>query len=59
MLKRKSLLSLLVTCAVQAAIVFSNGAIAVQAQNQLTVGYVLVGPKEDKGWSEAHYRAIQ
>jgi simple sugar transport system substrate-binding protein len=46
-------------CAVLAAIVFSNGAIAVKAQNQLTVGYVLVGPKEDKGWSEAHYRAIQ
>jgi len=59
MLKRKSLLSLLVTCAVLAAIVFSNGAIAVKAQNSLTVGYVLVGPKEDKGWSEAHYRAIQ
>ncbi len=29
------------------------------SSGQLIVGYVLVGPKEDKGWSEAHYRASQ
>jgi simple sugar transport system substrate-binding protein len=29
------------------------------SDSTLVVGYVLVGPKEDKGWSEAHYRASQ
>jgi simple sugar transport system substrate-binding protein len=29
------------------------------ASGQLVVGFVLVGPKEDKGWSEAHFRAAE
>lgn len=32
---------------------------AASQANQLVVGYVLVGPKEDKGWSEAHFRAAE
>jgi simple sugar transport system substrate-binding protein len=30
-----------------------------QESDELVVGFVLVGPQEDKGWSEAHFRAAE
>lgn len=30
-----------------------------RAADDLVVGFVLVGPQQDKGWSEAHYRASE
>src|SRR5436190_1854282 len=47
------------TSAATAAPTMAATTIVVNAGGELVVGYVLVGPKEDKGWSEAQYRASQ
>ncbi|MEP7286077.1 MAG: BMP family ABC transporter substrate-binding protein [Chloroflexota bacterium] len=37
----------------------TDSAAAAPASGNLVVGFVLVGPKTDKGWSEAHYEASE
>lgn len=31
----------------------------IQAQDELVIGYILVGPQNDKGWSQAHFEGAE
>jgi simple sugar transport system substrate-binding protein len=42
-----------------ALIVGGFGLTATRAQDEFVVGYVLVGPQNDKGWSQAHFEGSQ
>ncbi len=52
MLKRLSVLAVLVA-------LVASGIAPVIAQDEVIFGMVLVGPKDDRGWSQAHYMAGQ
>ncbi|MCC7209102.1 MAG: BMP family ABC transporter substrate-binding protein [Anaerolineae bacterium] len=48
---------LLLTALVAAAAVGTAAPVA--AQDGLTIGYILVGPQNDKGWSQAHFEGAE
>ncbi len=52
MLKRLTVLAVLVA-------LVASGVASVVAQDEIIFGMVLVGPKDDRGWSQAHYTAGQ
>jgi simple sugar transport system substrate-binding protein len=47
------------SAATQAAAPATAAPTQAASSGDLVVGFVLVGPKEDKGWSEAHFRAAE
>jgi simple sugar transport system substrate-binding protein len=57
MMKRRTPLILLVLALLVAAAL--HPAQPTRAVDELVVGFVLVGPQNDKGWSEAHFRGSE
>ncbi len=53
------LVGLLLAVLLVATAAFPARTVALAQGDTLVVGFVLVGPQDDKGWSEAHFRAAE